>query len=91
MAVLISEILKEVTAKIASFAEVNVTLGSPVDSEPGLYVFAYMFSKDSNFRKVPINSKEGITNQRYLLSCLLLSSLPNDYEGCHVIYRCKIS
>ena len=88
MTVLISKVLEEVRTNIASFTGINVTVGSPVDSEPGLYIFAYMFSENSAIRNSPTNSNEGIKRQGYIVSCLLMSSLPNDHVALDKGLRC---
>jgi len=88
MTVLISNILEEVRAKISSFTGINVTVGPPVDSESGLYIFAYMFSEDSAIRNSPANNIQGIRQQSYIISCLLMSSLPNDYVALDKGLRC---
>jgi hypothetical protein len=79
MAVSISEVLEAARANIASFTDVNVSLGTPVDSEPGLYIFAYMFSEDSKIRNTPANLTEGQTDRSFVVNCLLMPSLSNGY------------
>ena len=79
MAVDISEVLEAARANIASFTGANVALGAPVDSETGLFVFAYKFSEDPSLRHSPSILTEGRTDQSFIVRCLLMPSHPDDY------------
>ena len=70
----ISAVLEEVRTVMASFTDAKVALGTPVDSEPGLYLFAYKFSEDISLRNVDASRAQG-----YLLHCVLMPHPPNDY------------
>ena len=80
----ISDVLEEVRTAMASFTDAKVTLGTPVDSEAGLYIFAYNFAEDVLSRNVPASRGRG-----YVLHCLLMPHPPNDYavldEGLHCL------
>ena len=68
---------------MAAFTDAKVTLGTPVDSGPGLYVFAYKFSEDV----IPRNA-ETSRAQRYILHCLLMPHPPNDNALLDAGLRC---
>jgi hypothetical protein len=70
----ISKVLEEIRAAMASFTDAKVTLGIPVDSGPGLYLFAYKFLEDVIPRNVAASSARG-----YVLHGLLMPHPPNDY------------
>jgi hypothetical protein len=79
----ISDILEEVRTAMASFADAKVTLGTPVDSEPGLYLLAYRFLED-----VILRNAEASRAKRYILHCLLMPHPPNDYALLDEGLRC---
>jgi hypothetical protein len=70
MAASVSEVLEAIRANIASFTGANVTLGSPVDSETGLFIFAYMLSQDLSHRQ-PLERQ---AEQNFDVRCLLMPS-----------------
>lgn len=79
----ISDVLEEVRTALASFTAAKVTLGTPVDSGPGLYLFAYKFSEDALSRNV-----EPSRAQRYVLHCLLMPHPSTDYAVLDEGLRC---
>lgn len=83
MTVSISNVIEIVRAAIASCTDTNVTLGTPVESKPGLYLFAYRFSEAPFLRNIDATS-----NHSYSLHCLLLPHPPNNYGVLDDGLRC---
>ena len=79
----VSDVLEEVRTAMASFTDAKVTLGTSVDSEPGLYIFAYKFSEDVLSRNAASSRGRG-----YVLHCLLMPHPPNDYAVLDEGLRC---
>lgn len=79
----ISEVLEEVRMALASFIDTKVALGTPVDSEAGLYLFAYKILEDVRSRNVDLSRGQG-----YILHCLLMPHPPNDYALLDQGLRC---
>jgi len=79
----ISKVLEEVRAAMVSFTDAKVTVGTPVDSEPGLYLFAYKFLEDVISRNVAASSARG-----YVLHGLLMPHPPNDNALLDAGLRC---
>lgn len=80
---------------VASSTDVDVTLGRPVDSEPGLYIFPYMLSEDLTFireasLRTPANGIERTADQCCRVNCLLMSSLPDDYVALDKGLKCLL-
>ena len=67
-------VLEAVRMAMASFTDTKVFLGPPVDSEAGLYLFAYKILEDVQSRNVAASKRQG-----YVLYCLLMPHPPNDY------------
>ena len=79
----ISDVLEAVRAAMASFTDAKVTLGPPVDAEPGLYVLAYRFMEDAILRDAAVSR-----GQAYVLHGLLMAHPANDYAVLDQGLRC---
>ncbi|MCU7810571.1 MAG: hypothetical protein KZQ77_04955 [Candidatus Thiodiazotropha sp. (ex Notomyrtea botanica)] len=83
MTVSISNVIEIVRTAIASCTDTNVALGAPVESKPGLYLYAYRLSETPFLRNT-----EATNNQSYSLHCLLLPHPPNNYGVLDDGLRC---
>ena len=79
MKLLLAELIETYRNKIETFTGVNVTLGMPDDSEPGLYFFPYNFLVDPHMRNTPTRGMESQTSPSFFVKCLLISSPSIDY------------
>jgi len=79
MGVSISEVLEAARANIASFTGANVSLGAPIEAEPGLFIFAYMLMEDPAFRNLPVSLADEPTDRGFVAHCLLMPSLSDGY------------
>jgi hypothetical protein len=79
----LSDVLEALRAALAAFTDAEVTLGAPVDSDPGLYLLAYNFVEDANVRNAAASRGQG-----YVLHCLLLPQPANDYALLDEGRRC---
>jgi hypothetical protein len=83
MTISIARVLEEVKKALASFTAAKVTLGTPVDAEPGLYLLVYKFQEDVFSRNVAARRAQG-----YVLHALLMPHPPNDYALLDEGLRC---
>jgi len=91
MTLSIIESLETIRDKFSAFTGSNVKIALPDDSEPGLFIFPYNFAVDTQFRDIPAPVRVQKLNQDYRMSCLLVSSPPNDYMTLGKGYDCLIS
>lgn len=85
------EPIELIRRKFSTFTGVNVTLGMPDVSEPGLFLFPYNFLIDkSGIRNSPGEETELQTAPPYLVKCLLVAGSAVDYlaleKGLNFIY-----
>ena len=79
MNLLLAELIETYRTNIETFTGVNVTLGMPDDSEPGLFLFPYNFLLDPHMRNAPTRRMESQPSPPFFLKCLLVSSPSVDY------------
>ena len=79
MNLLLAELIETYRTNIETFTGVNVTLGMPDDSEPGLYFFPYNFLIDPHMRNAPTRRVESQTSPSFFVKCLLTCSPSFDY------------
>lgn len=77
----LTELIETTRIKIAAFTGVNVTLGVPDDSEPGLYIFPYNFLLDLHAHIPPTRELESQTIPPYHVKCLLIPSPSINYPA----------
>ncbi|MDA9764279.1 hypothetical protein N9C83_02840 [Opitutales bacterium] len=70
--------LNTLRAKMAESTALKVILGTPVDSELGLYIFPYKITKDVFHHNLPDKEKSKHCNN---LECLLIPNPANDYKA----------
>ena len=63
---------------MAESTALKVILGTPVDSEPGLYIFAYKIIQEALHQNVPDKEK---AKHGYKLQCLLMPNPSNDFKA----------
>jgi hypothetical protein len=88
MTTLISDVLDAILNHIASYTYADVTLGTPVESETGLYIFTYQFSEDSLQRVPPNKGTKAKQAHSYQVSCLLMSNPAYDYTALDEGLKC---
>jgi len=88
MTLSITESIEVTRNKIATFTGVNVTLGMPEDSGPGLFLFPYNFSIDTHIRNTPARERESQTNQAYYVKCLLIPNPSSEYAALSKGFNC---
>ena len=77
----LAELIETSKNKIATFTGVDVTLGMPDDSEPGLYLFPYNYLAEPLIRNIPTGEIESQTTPSYHVKCLLIPAQPIDYAA----------
>ena len=88
MTLLISEVLDAILNHIASYTYADVTLGVPVETETGLYIFTYQFTEDSLQRLSPTRGANPKQAHSYRLHCLLMSNPAYDYTALDEGLKC---
>ena len=90
MTISITDVLDATLNQVASYTYADVTLGTPVEADPGLYIFTYQFMEDTQQRVTPgrgINAKQP---NSYRLSCLLMTNPAYDYTALDEGLKCLI-
>ena len=88
MTLLISEVLDATLTHLASYTYADVTLGTPVETETGLYIFTYQFTEDSLQRVPPNRGTKSKQAHGYRLNCLLMSNPAYDYTALDEGLKC---
>ena len=90
MTISISEVLDAILNHIASYTYADVTLGTPVETETGLYIFTYQFTENSLQRVPPNKGTKSKQAPSYRLNCLLMSNPAYDYTALDEGLKCLI-
>jgi hypothetical protein len=84
----ITNVLQTTRTSMAAATGLNVALGNPDDSIPGLYIFAHQFVDDATaHRSKPLGTQE-TTPEPICLDCLLMASPRDDFEALDEGLRC---
>ena len=88
MTISISDVLDATLNHVASYTYADVTLGTPVETEPGLYIFTYQFMEDAQQRVAPGRGANTKQPNGYRLSCLLMANPAYDYTALDEGLKC---
>lgn len=85
----IPEGIEAVRNNIATLTNLNIKLGMPEDSDPGLYLFPYTFQEFPIVRdlKAPTIETEPQQHQAYNIKCLLVPNPSNDYTSLFKVHN----
>lgn len=65
-----------------------MALGTPLENQPGLYIFSYQFAEDASLRVPPSKGTRVTPARSYTLRCLLMTNPAEDYAALDEGRKC---
>lgn len=76
----IADVLEAIRSQMASSLSLDVSLGVPESSSPGLYLYPFHFQETPSARNSPIRSATTSQTREMAIRCLLVGNPPDNLE-----------
>ncbi len=84
----IESVLESIRAQVASCVEVEVFLGMPDDTNPGVYIVPIRYIETTAFRNFPSSRSDERSAPGYEIACMMVACPANDYAAIGSGIKC---